>query len=601
MTAAAVALAVSLALTPLARAVARRTGAVAQPKPDRWHAKPTAMFGGVAIFIAVMTALLTVPSTREIRIVMAASAALFVIGLADDLLHLAPYQKLIGQVLAAAAVVSFGLVLPWTSSFPLNFLVTAFWLVGITNAVNMLDNMDGLAAGVSAIAAVFLGVNFIVNGQPAEAAIVIAFAAALAGFLVYNRNPASIFMGDCGSMFVGFFLASCALMNGSAGGRSRSVVAVLAVPVLVLVVPIFDTTLVTLMRKLAGRAASQGGRDHASHRLVALGLSEKHAVWMLYTFAVAGGVLATLVRNAAIDVSLGAIALFTVGLTFVGVHLARVRVYDEAEVDSARRHSPFTFLVVLSHKRRIFEVALDVVLILLSYYFANELVFGPVAKSAGWEVFLRTLPVAVALKLAALLATGVYRGLWRYVSLSDAVVYARGVILGSIATWCFAALVVGLGRITLSVFVIDAFLLYLGITGSRVAFRLLRRLFPLPHQRTGRRVVIYGAGDGGELLMRELVNNARLQRVPVAFVDDDPRKAGCQLHGLPIDGGGESIAALCRRHHADELLISTPNVPPHRLHDVIEECERAGVAVRQMTIDLRALTHEELVAAPLGS
>src|SRR6185436_19402552 len=125
------------------------------------------------------------------------------------------------------------------------------------------------------------------------------FAGALVGFLVYNHHPASIFMGDCGSLFVGFFLACSALLNGTAGGRSRSVMTVLAVPVLVLVVPIFDTTLVTLMRKLAGRAASQGGRDHASHRLVALGLSEKHAVWMLYSFALAGGVLATLVRNVA--------------------------------------------------------------------------------------------------------------------------------------------------------------------------------------------------------------------------------------------------------------------------------------------------------------
>src|SRR5204862_4204219 len=128
---------------------------------------------------------------------------------------------------------------------------------------------------------------------------------------IYNRHPASIFMGDCGSMFVGFLLA-CSVLSGSGYGRSRSVVAVLAVPVLVLVVPIFDTTLVTLLRKLAGRPASQGGRDHTSHRLVALGLSEKHAVWMLYTFACAAGALAMLVRHAALDVSVGAIAAFTV-------------------------------------------------------------------------------------------------------------------------------------------------------------------------------------------------------------------------------------------------------------------------------------------------
>jgi UDP-GlcNAc:undecaprenyl-phosphate GlcNAc-1-phosphate transferase len=324
------ALLASLLLTPLVRAFARRIGAVAKPKSDRWHTKPTAILGGVAIAIAVVgPALALVPLTREGRIVITASVLLFLAGLADDFFHIRPYQKLIGQLLGASAVVSLGLVLPWTPYFTINLLITLFWLIGITNAVNMLDNMDGLAAGVSAIAATFLALNFIANQQWPEAMMLAAFAGALIGFLVYNHHPASIFMGDCGSMFVGFFLASSALLNETGGGRSRSVAAVLAVPVLVLLVPIFDTTFVTLMRKRAGRAASQGGRDHTSHRLVALGLSEKHAVWMLYTFAVLAGTLAMIARHAALNVSLIAIASFTVALTILGARLARVRVYDE--------------------------------------------------------------------------------------------------------------------------------------------------------------------------------------------------------------------------------------------------------------------------------
>jgi len=203
-----------------------------------------------------------------------------------------------------------------------------FWLVGITNAVNMLDNMDGLAVGVSAIAATFLGLNFIVNQQWPEALMLAAFAGALIGFLVYNHHPASIFMGDCGSMFVGFFLASSALVNGPGGGRSRSIVAVLAVPVLVLVVPIFDTTFVTLMRKMAGRAASQGGRDHTSHAWWRWGSRRNAPSGCSNIFAVAA-------------------ARWNAGPTrsarreprrhrflhrhphVLGVYLARVRVYDE--------------------------------------------------------------------------------------------------------------------------------------------------------------------------------------------------------------------------------------------------------------------------------
>ena len=324
-------LAASLALTPAVRALARRAGVVAKPKSDRWHTRPTAMLGGVAIAVAVIGAvLLLVPRTREIVIVVSVSAALFAVGLADDFLHIKPYQKLIGQLLGAGAVIALGLVLPWTPSHAVNVAITLFWLVGITNAVNMLDNMDGLASGVSAIAAAFLAMNFYVSDQLPQALMLIAFAGALAGFLAYNHHPASIFMGDCGSMFVGFFLASSVLAAGTGGGRSRSVAAVLAVPVLVLVVPIFDTTLVTLLRKLAGRPASQGGRDHTSHRLVALGLSERNAVWMLYAFALAGGALAMLVRHAPLPVSVGAIGAFTLLLTILGVYLSRVRVYDLA-------------------------------------------------------------------------------------------------------------------------------------------------------------------------------------------------------------------------------------------------------------------------------
>src|SRR5712692_10037298 len=251
------AFALALALTPVVRAVARRWGFVARPKTDRWHKNPTAMMGGVAIWLAVVgTYLVFVPHTRQDWVVVGASTFLFLVGLVDDLVHTKPYQKLIGQVIGAAIVANYGLALPWTRSLPVNMVITIFWLIGITNAINLLDNMDGLATGIAAIASVFLTVNFVAGGQPTEALMLAVFAAALIGFLVYNSHPASIFMGDCGSMFIGFFLASAALVHLSGGGRSRSFLPVLAVPILILVIPIFDTTFVTIIRKISGRAAS---------------------------------------------------------------------------------------------------------------------------------------------------------------------------------------------------------------------------------------------------------------------------------------------------------------------------------------------------------
>src|SRR5262249_19247882 len=162
-----------------------------------------------------------------------------------------------------------------------------------------------------------------------------------------------------------------------------------AVPVLLLFIPIFDTTLVTVLRKLAGRALSQGGRDHASHRLVALGLSERKAVGLLYLLATLAGLMSILVRDASLDVSLAAMAAFTILLTLLGAYLAGVKVYEDA-AGPAGESPPTGFVVDLSYKRRIFEVLLDVALIGLAYYAANLLVFGPLDETNVLPLMLQT-------------------------------------------------------------------------------------------------------------------------------------------------------------------------------------------------------------------
>src|SRR5437762_7760182 len=485
----AVAFAITLAVTPVARALARRWGLVATPKTDRWHKKPTAMMGGVAIWLAVVsTWLLLMPHTPHGWVVIGASTFLFLVGLADDLLHTKPYQKLIGQVMGSAVVIYYGLALPWSRFASLNLIFTIFWLVGITNAINLLDNMDGLAAGIAAIASGFLALNFLSGGQPTEALMLAAFAASLLAFLVYNSHRASIFMGDCGSMFIGFFLASSALMNLS-GGRSRSFLPVLAVPILVLFIPIFDTTFVTILRKLSGRAASQGGRDHTSHRLVALGMSERRAVWMLYGLAGLSGFLAIMVRRVKPDVSLALLAGFTLVLTLLGVYLAGVKGYDEeADVRAASDKPLFAFLVDFSYKRRIFEVLLDVVLIVLAYWSAYAIKFEPFSNSPAWKLFLRTLPVLVVVRLAAFLLFGVYRGIWRYTGIDDLMAFAKAVAAGSIVSVLIILAKFRFQGFSRAVMVIDALVMLMLLAGSRIAFRLFRQLLPAANTADGRRV-----------------------------------------------------------------------------------------------------------------
>lgn len=588
------AFALAAALTPMVRALARRKGLIARPKIDRWHKKPTAMFGGVAIMLAVVLSYLTcVEHTPHGWVVVGASTFLFAIGLVDDLVHAKPYQKLIGQIMAAAFVVAFGLTLPWTNSEPLNIFLTIVWLIGITNALNLLDNMDGLAAGIAAIASVFLALSFVANEQLTEATMLAVFAAALVGFLIYNFNPATIFMGDCGSMFIGFFLASTALLSASGTtGRSRSLLPVLSVPILILLIPIFDTTLVTVLRKLSGRSASQGGRDHTSHRLVALGMSERRAVLMLYGFATLSGVLALFVREVKLDVSLAAIAAFTLALTLLGVYLSGVKVYNEDDPGLlASDNKLFGFLVDLSYKRRVFEVLLDVVLIILSYYTAYALTFGPYSsESRDWQLFLRTVPLLVFIKMATLLAAGVYRGLWRYTSVDDFVVFAKGVFFSSVASVLMVLFAFRFREFSRIVFALDGVILLMMIGGSRMAFRLFRRMLPTTISREGSRVLIYGAGDGGELLLRELMNNREWQYAPIGFVDDDPRKKGKVIHGLPVLGGNGALRNICRERRVEEVLISSSRFSKERIAEILHECEEENITLKRMRIRIETLS-----------
>jgi UDP-GlcNAc:undecaprenyl-phosphate/decaprenyl-phosphate GlcNAc-1-phosphate transferase len=593
----------ALLLTPLVRNLARRYGLVAKPKTDRWHKKPTAMLGGVAIWLAVAVSYLVFirPNTTQdwshfpgsfLDVVMGASTFLFLIGLADDFLHTKPYQKLIGQVMGSAFIIYYGLALPWTAYSALNVALTIFWLIGITNAVNLLDNMDGLASGIAIIASGFLALSFLATGQLTEALMLMTFAGALLGFLVFNSSPASIFMGDCGSMFIGFFLASAALVNVS-GGRSRSLLPVLAVPILVLFIPIFDTTFVTILRKLSGRAASQGGRDHTSHRLVALGMSERHAVWMLYGLAALSGVLALLVQEVKLDVSLAAIAGFTILLTLLGVYLAGVKVYDETEEAlAAGENSLYAFLIDLSYKRRIFEVLLDLVLILLAYWGAYAVKFGALTESAAWKLFLRTLPVLVFVKMASFLVMGVYRGIWRYTSLDDLIVFAKAVVLSSVLSVIVVLFAFRFEGFSRTVFLIDAVLMFMFLAGSRMAFRLFRQVIPVNRSREGRRVLIYGAGDGGELLLRELLNNRALKYSPVGFLDDDPAKSGKLIHGLKVYSGNGDLNSVCAQHEVDEVLISSSRMSEERLQEILRFCRTQNILVKRMRITIEDVTED---------
>lgn len=588
-----IAAAMAALLTLAVREFARKSGFIAKPKSDRWHKRPTAMLGGVAIFATTgLIYVVFVPHTFESLIILAASSFLFLVGLLDDLLNIKPYQKLIGQLIGSAFVVGFGLKLPITGYELIDIWITVFWLVGITNAINLLDNMDGLAAGIAAIGASSLAFGFAVNGQTAEVQLIAVFIGALVGFLIFNFNPASIFMGDCGSMFVGFLLASSVLL-GQTGGRSRSIFTILAVPVLILFVPIFDTTFVTILRKLWGRKASQGGRDHTSHRLVALGLSERSAVLMIYSFAVAAGVLSLLVGTLQTTQSLALIVAFTIILTIVGVYLSKVKVYEEKEEELAfRDNAVFAFIVNVSYKRRVFEVFLDAFLVTLSYYAAYLLVLGQFESSGSWPLFINTLPLLIVLKLFALLAAGAYRGLWRYTSVADFITYAKGVLSGSVLSVVAILLIYRFQNFSRAVFIVDGLIFLFVVVGSRLAFRVIRELLPIAHINEGRRVLIYGAGDGGEMVLRELRNNPVWNYRPIGFIDDDPLKKDKMINGLRVYDSNGTLIDLCDEHEIQEILISSNKIPAETVKSLRVMCRESNIELKRAELRIEPVDFE---------
>ena len=288
--------------TPLARRVARRWDVMDQPNARKQHIVATPLLGGVAIYLAFIVALVLLGDRFYVHqvagIILGATLVSF-LGLWDDRRGLSPWIKLVGQLLAAGVLVLTGVrisVLPWAW---LNIAVTLLWVVGITNAMNLLDNMDGLSGGIAAIAAAFFLLFAAMSKQYLVGALAAALLGACAGFLFYNLNPASIFMGDTGSLFLGFTLAAVGIKLRF---PDNSAFVTWMVPVLVLAVPIFDTTLVIISRLRRGlNPLTTPGKDHLSHRLARLVGSQREAVLICYLLGGASGVIATFVTQASVS------------------------------------------------------------------------------------------------------------------------------------------------------------------------------------------------------------------------------------------------------------------------------------------------------------
>jgi UDP-GlcNAc:undecaprenyl-phosphate GlcNAc-1-phosphate transferase len=572
-----VACAVAAASVPLCRRTAERSGLVAYPADDRWHRRAVPKLGGAAMLFGFLGSLPIGGEPAHVWPIAMLALLMFAVGLADDLRSMPPATKLILQTLVAAAFIYFTPAVRITGVPVGDTLIALFWIVGLTNAFNLLDNMDGLAAGTAGLAALALVLLLQPNGSGPAAALAgasAAFAGAMVGYLIYNFPPASIFMGDSGSHMMGGVLAGTTLL--ALAHINSSVVHVSLVPVILLLIPIVDTTFVTVARGLAGRSAFLGGRDHLSHRLVALGMGERGAVLLLYGLAAAGGAVALALTSGDQAWGPAVAVLYVLVLAGVTLYLGQIEVSYADDRPLARE---------IVYGRLACEAALDLLLIAGAYYLAFTLRFHNGEFQHFLPYFVKSLPIVMVCQIAGLWAVGKYRRLEQALSAVEVLTILRGILLGvglSILAVLFLYRFEGFSR---TVFGFDVLMLAILLVGARVAISLADEYLRARTSR-GRNVLIYGAGRGGRLLARELLQNPDLELVPVGFLDDDPAKQRLRVEGIRVLGRMSDLPRIATALDVSEVAIGIRDLTSERFLEIAALCDTNGLHLRRMRFSL---------------
>ena len=596
------ALCLSLILTPVCRVLATRLGMVDQPSARRINKTPIPRGGGLAIYLALtamlyvgadMLGLFLVPSADTIHLLMTLAGALCLLGLADDKFSLPPLVKLGGQIAVALgawfwAHVSFAVHYPMLPSW-LDCPFTVFWIVGAINAFNLIDGLDGLATGLASIAAVGMAGALFFSGQPENTLIYFAFLGSCLGFLRYNFNPASVFLGDTGSMFLGFSLATMPL----AAGGSNSLFVSLGVPILAMGVPIFDTALAilrrvvrALLRQMSGAEAGNthvmaADTDHLHHRILRQFVSQRRAALVLYGMAflfVAIGLGGLVLKGRAVALY---IVGFIVAATVLFRDMRRIELWDTGRLLNAvaREKHP-----VVSRRRQMLRVparlTLDIAVLIGVWILSALTLSKPLTEAAlrrGLAIY--TIPVFLCLVFFRS-----YQTVWGRAQLSNYMRLVLAVVLGTgiaVAVIEFAQLPHS------SLFMFSCLymtLAILALVATRVLRAVVRDFFyaldsgHLSDSSGSVRTVVYGAGLRYRAFRRELVRsvgNDANRRVIVGLLDDDTLLRNQYIGGIRIFGTLEQAPTILPRLKADLVVIACQMTPERRAdaHRILSACK----------------------------
>ena len=612
----------SIILIPLVRWICIKRGFIATPRKERWHSKPTATLGGVGIVLAFCLGLLAIwvvssrqdalefhNNTEPIWGLLIGSFIVFIFGLIDDIKPISPPAKLAGQLFAAAMVVSLGFVTDFfttridniTISFLLNVLITIIWIVGITNAINLLDNMDGLAGGISLIAALILSYLFFTSGSYGLLAISIALAGSVFGFLFYNFPPASIFMGDSGSQFLGFTLAVLAIARQP---QASNVFAVLGVPTLLFLLPILDTGFVTFTRLLRGQSPVEGGSDHTSHRLIAFGLTERQTVFILYSIALISGIAAITIEAIGYWLSLVLVPILVISLALFAAYLGGVRIIKNEHLGSQNSGFISRLIFSLTYRQRILEIGLDIILISISYYIAFLIQFGVELNTSLFLVFLKSVPFVIVLTVGTFIVFGVYQGIWRYIGLNELLRYFIAVVISVVLSIIAIKVILNDEIISIVVFVLYGLFLVLSLIATRTSFRVFemasvqlryKQLNPSfekndeSHEQKKsfiQKVIIVGVGNSCEMALRWLQMNPQLKFEPIGILSNEPSIVGKKLHGVNVIGEVNQIQEIIGYKQIDGVILTESSLQSLRTDELIKKCAEFGCWVRIFSVEL---------------
>lgn len=505
---------------------------------------------------------------------------LCVAGVIDDIAVLTPLQKLALEVVTASLLILRGPRFVFTGWAPMDLAIAIFWLVTAANAFNLIDGLDGLAAGIGAVSTTTIAtVAFMYHNVPLGLGAV-ALVAALAAFLLFNWSPASIFMGDSGALPIGMLIGFMALQAG--GSAVSAPLARYIVPVLLMMVPLLDTSVVTISRLATGQPISRGGHDHSHHRLLRFGFSTPCAVTVCCITTLAFGLCALTAVTLTQTQLIAIVPFVAIGAAVLALFMANLS-FDVIEPGNVYSSLQGVAKIALHcvYKWRVADVMLDAANVSAAYFGAYLIRMDFSIPDEFFHQLLRNLWQVLLVSYSALFVAGVYRNIWRHTELSDATRFAKAAVVAS------GMLILWQGNpVSWSIIILFAILLFNLLTATRLSFVVLRRaLAKLGRSRT---VLIVGVTATADTALQFFMSSFSGGWCHViGFLDDDGFKHGKVIRGVPVLGSIADLDNVYVRSKFDELVLASDSIPPSQLTFLSSFAHRKGVSLSNFIVGAR--------------